>query len=157
MLTKSDSFVRKALLNRYIPYLNTQLQSYLEELGLPHRIQFTHTLTAEISRFGQSLDFGQLSAGQKARVNFALSLAFKDVLQRLHASINVCMLDEVLDHGLDSVGVQSAAKLVKRKARDEGLSMFIVSHKEEVTGIFDRIMTVQMSQGFSNIKEEITS
>lgn len=157
LLTKSDSFVRKTLLNRYIPYLNTQLQGYLEDLGLPHHIQFTHTLSAEISRFGQSLDFGNLSAGQRARVNFALSLAFKDVLQRLHAKINVCMLDEVLDHGLDAIGVQAAARLVKRKARDEELSMFIVSHKEEVTGIFDRTMTIQMSQGFSNIKEEITT
>lgn len=134
-----------------------QLQHYLDELGLPHTVQFTHELAAKISRFGQELDFGNLSAGQRARVNFALSLAFKDVLQRLHTKINVCMLDEVLDHGLDTVGVQAAARLVKRKARDEELSMFIVSHRDEVDGIFDRTMTVQMSQGFSNIKEEMTA
>lgn len=157
LLTKNDSFIRKNLLNRYLPYLNMQLQHYLDELGLPHTVQFTHELAAKISRFGQELDFGNLSAGQRARVNFALSLAFKDVLQRLHTKINVCMLDEVLDHGLDTVGVQAAAKLVKRKARDEELSMFIVSHRDEVDGIFDRTMTVQMSQGFSNIKEEMTA
>lgn len=154
LLTKSDSFVRKTLLNRYIPYLNAQLREYLEEIGLPHHIQFTHTLNAEISRFGQSLDFGQLSAGQKARVNFALSLAFKDVLQRLHSKINVFMIDEILDHGLDDVGVQAAARLVKRKAREEGLSMFIVSHKEAAIGLFDRTLTVQMTQGFSSIKDD---
>lgn len=157
LLTKNDSFIRKNLLNRYIPYLNMQLQHYLDELGLPHTVQFTHELAAKISRFGQELDFGNLSAGQRARVNFALSLAFKDVLQRLHTKINVCMLDEVLDHGLDTIGVQAAAKLVKRKARDEELSMFIVSHRDEVDGIFDRTMTVQMSQGFSNIKDESTT
>lgn len=157
LLTKNDSFIRKNLLNRYLPYLNMQLQHYLDELGLPHTVQFTHELAAKISRFGQELDFGNLSAGQRARVNFALSLAFKDVLQRLHTTINVCMLDEVLDHGLDAIGIQAAAKLVKLKAREEKLSMFIVSHRDEVDGVFDRTMTVQMSQGFSNIKEEATS
>ena len=100
------------------------------------------------------MDFGNLSAGQRARVNFALSLAFRDVLQRLHAKINVCLLDEVLDVGLDTVGVQAAAKLVKRKASDEELSMFIISHRDEVDGIFDRVLTVQMSQGFSYLKDD---
>lgn len=154
LLTKNDSFVRKTLLNRYLPYLNAQLQHYLDTLGLPHRVEFMHNLSAKISQFGRELDFGNLSAGQRARVNFALSFAFRDVLQRLHTKINVCMLDEVLDVGLDTVGVQAAAKLVKHKAREEELSMFIVSHRDEIDGIFDKVMTVQMSQGFSYIKDE---
>lgn len=153
LLTKNDSFIRKNLLNRYLPYLNMQLQHYLDELGLPHTVQFTHELAAKISRFGQDLDFGNLSAGQRARVNFALSLAFKDVLQRLHTKINVCMLDEVLDASMDNIGIQAASKLIKRKARDEELTMFIVSHRDEVDGVFDRVLTVQMHNGFSNVKK----
>ena len=152
LLTKNDSFIRKNLLNRYLPYLNMQLQHYLDELGLPHTVQFTHELAAKISRFGQELDFGNLSAGQRARVNFALSLAFKDVLQRLHTKINVCMLDEVLDASMDNVGIQAASKLIKHKAREEELTMFIVSHRDEVDGVFDRVMTIQMHNGFSNVK-----
>lgn len=153
ILTKKDSFVRKALLNKNIPFLNTKLQQYLEILGLPHRVVFTHEMTAEISQFGQSLDFGNLSAGQRARVNLALSFSFRDVLQTLHAPINVCILDEVLDVGLDSIGVQAAARLLKRKSRDENLGMFIISHRDEVNGIFDKTLTVQISQGFSYIKD----
>lgn len=154
LLTKNDSFIRKTILNRYLPYLNLQLDHYLSALGLPHKVEFLHNLEAKISQFDRPLDFGNLSAGQRARVNFALSLAFRDVLQRLHAKINVCLLDEVLDVGLDTVGVQAAAKLVKRKASDEELSMFIISHRDEVDGIFDRVLTVQMSQGFSYLKDD---
>jgi len=153
LLTKKDSFVRKALLNKNIPFLNSRLANYLNELGLPHTVEFTHEMTASISQFGRPLDFGNLSNGQRARVNLALSFAFRDVLQSVHGHINVCMLDEALDVGLDTVGVQNAARMLKRKARDEGLSMFIISHRDEIDNAFDRKIVVQMSKGFSSITE----
>jgi len=153
LLTKRDSFVRKELLNKSIPYLNSRLQYYLSELGLRHKVEFTHEMTANISQFGRSLDFGNLSAGQRARVNLALSLAFSDVLQQLHAKINIQMLDEVLDIGLDAIGIQLAAKLLKKIAKDEGTSMYIISHRDEVDGIFDHKMVIQMIKGFSYIKD----
>jgi DNA repair exonuclease SbcCD ATPase subunit len=123
-------------------------------LGLPHKVEFTHEMAARISRLDRELDFGNLSAGQRARVNFALALAFKDVRQNLHTKINVCMFDEVLDIGLDTLGVQAAARLLKRKARDEGLSLFIISHRDEIDRAFDNTITVQLSKGFSYIKED---
>jgi DNA repair exonuclease SbcCD ATPase subunit len=151
LLTKKDSFVRKALLNKNIPYLNQKLTHYLTVLGLPHKVEFTHEMTASISQFGHELDFGNLSAGQRARVNLALSFAFRDVLQSIHTKINVCMLDEALDHGLDSVGVQSAVKLLKKKAREEELCMFVITHRGEVDSAFDYTLTVQLKGGFSYI------
>ena len=154
LLTKKDSFVRKILLNKNIPFLNSRLQNYLTDLGLPHTVEFTHQLTAEISQFGRPMDFGNLSNGQRARVNIALSFAFRDVLQNLHTRINVCMLDEVLDVGLDAVGVQAAARMLKRKGRDEDLSLFIISHRDEIENAFENTMTVQMTKGFSYIKED---
>jgi DNA repair exonuclease SbcCD ATPase subunit len=153
LLTKKDSFVRKALLNKNIPFLNQKLAGYLTTLGLPHKVEFTHEMTASISQFGHELDFGNLSAGQRARVNIALAFAFRDVLQNMHTKVNICMLDEVLDHGLDSVGVQAAIKMLKRKAREEQLSMFVITHRE-VDSAFDHTMTIQLSQGFSYVKQE---
>lgn len=155
LLTKKDSFIRKALLNKNLPLLNTKLQHYITMLGLPHRVEFTKEMSATISQFGRKLDFGNLSQGQRARVNFALSMAFRDVLQNLHPKINICMLDEVLDFGLDSVGVIAAAKLVKQKARDENVCMFVISHRDEVSTIFDKRMVIQMSKQFSYVVDEM--
>lgn len=156
LLTKRDSFVRKALLNKNLPYLNMKLQENLVALGLSHKVEFTHELTARITQFGRELDFGNLSNGQQARVNIALSFAFRDVLQAMHTPINICLLDEVLDVGLDGIGVQAAAKMIKRKARDEKLSLFIISHRDEIDSAFDSTMTVQLSKGFSYIVQEQT-
>lgn len=152
LLTKKDSFVRKALLDKNIPFLNKKLREYLDALGLPHSVAFTPEMTVEIHRFGTLLDFGNLSNGQKARVNIALSFAFRDVLERLHSKIGICLLDEVIDHGLDAVGVQDAVKLLKRKARDEDTSMFIISHKEEALSLFDRTIIIQYEKGFSSVQ-----
>lgn len=153
LLTKKDSFVRKALLNKNIPFLNLRLNHYLAQLGLPHKVEFTHEMTAEISQFGRPMGFGNLSNGQRARVNLALSFAFRDVLQRLHTPVNICMLDEVLDVGLDDIGVSAAARMLKRKARDEQLCMFIISHRNELDNAFDRTLIIQMYKGFSHLKQ----
>mgnify|MGYP000436148711 CR=1 FL=1 len=131
LLTKKDSFIRKNLLNKNLIFLNQRLRGYLSDLGLPHRVEFTQEMTANISQFGRQLDFGNLSSGQKARVNLALSFSFRHVLQRSLDSVNVCMLDEVLDVGLDSVGVQNAAHMLKRKSREDELTLFIISHRDE--------------------------
>ena len=154
LLTKKDSFVRKVLLNKNLPFLNQRLQKYLTDLGLLHQVEFTHEMTANITQFGRQMDFGNLSAGQRARVNIALSFAFRDVLQNLHERINICMLDEVLDVGLDGPGVTAAARMLKRKAREEKLSLYIISHRDEIDSAFDYTMTVQLNSGFSTILKE---
>lgn len=154
LLTKKDSFVRKVLLNKNLPFLNQRLSKYLSTLGLNHQVEFTHEMTASITQFGRELDFGNLSNGQRARVNIALSFAFRDVLQNLHSQVNICMLDEVLDVGLDSPGISAAARMLKRKARDENLSLYIISHRDEIDSAFDRVMIVQMRDGFTQISKE---
>lgn len=151
LLTKKDSFVRRNLLNKNLPFLNQKLQDYLSELGLAHKVEFTHELTARITQFGRELSFGNLSAGQKARVNIALSFAFRDVLQSMHTPVNICMLDEILDVGLNGNGVQMAVRMLKKKARDEKLSMYVITHREEADSSFDRTLVVQISKGFSYV------
>lgn len=151
LLTKKDSFVRKALLHKNLPFLNSRLALYISELGLPHTVEFTPKLTACITQFGREIAFSLLSTGQKARVNFALSLAFCDVLQTLHQKVNIQLFDEVLDIGLDQHGVTVASQLLKRKAKDEYLTIFLISHRDEVQNLFDNTLVVKYIDGFSQV------
>ena len=61
------------------------------------------------------------------------------------------MLDECLDTGLGSVGVQLAAKMIKKIATNDHMSMLISSHREEISGMFDSILKVELKDGFSSI------
>lgn len=156
LLTKKDSFVRKALLNKNIPYMNLRLRHYMTQLGLPFKVEFTKELTAKISQLSHDIDYGQLSQGQRARVNLGLSFAFMDTLENIHKKrINICMLDEVLDIGLDSIGIQAALRLIRAKCKDDGKAMFVISHRHDqiAEAAFDRRVTVRMQAGFSTIIE----
>ena len=152
LLTDKKSFIRKHLINKRLPYLNERLTYYLKMLGLPHRVEFLSDLTPSITRRGSNMDFGNFSHGQKARVNFALSFAFRDVLERLHRKVNVCLLDEVLDKALCDVGANSAVTMINEKAKADNLTMFVITHKRELANRFGRVMVVKLKDGFSYIE-----
>lgn len=153
LLTKNDSFVRKNLVNKNLPILNKHLRKHLDDLGLPHVVEFTQDLEASISKMGNELHFGLLSNGQRSRLNFGLSIAFKDVRERLHGRTNIVVFDEVLDVGLDAPGVAACAQLIKKMARREGTSIYVISHREEISTVFDRKLVVTLSKNFSYIDQ----
>ena len=153
LLTDKNSFIRKTLLNKHLPYLNERLYYYLTEMNLPHTVEFGHDLSAVITKYGKTLNFKSLSTGQRSRVNLGLSFAFRDILQKIYGMINIYILDEVLDRGLDSEGVELAAKLLQRKAIEEDVSVYIITHRNELDNFFDNIITVEMNNNFSRIKE----
>ena len=151
LLTKKDSFIRKNLINRSIPFLNKRLNHYLYELKLTQIIEFKHDMTATVSQFGRGLDFGNLSRGQKARVNLAMAFAFRDVLQNLHGQINICMLDEILDAGLDTEGALIASDMLNHKSATDDISIYVIAHKEELQNKFDNKIKITMEESFSYI------
>lgn len=153
LLTKKDSFIRKNLLNKNLPYLNERLDVYLKELGLPHTCEFTPSLTPLITQFGREIGYQSLSRGQKSRINFALSLAFSDVLQILHRKISIQLFDEVLDLGLCPKGVADAVRVLKNKATSDKLSLYVITHKEEVQSSFEATLVVRFIDGFSQIEQ----
>jgi DNA repair exonuclease SbcCD ATPase subunit len=152
LLTKKDSYVRKALLNKNLPLLNSRIKIYLSQLGLQHKVTFNEDMTATISHFND-LPFENLSAGQSARLNLALSLAFRDVLESRYGKVGFCILDEFLDNGLGNVGVHLAAKLVKKIAKESNTAMLVISHKDEVQNLFDEKIEIELKNGFSKILE----
>jgi DNA repair exonuclease SbcCD ATPase subunit len=151
LLTKKDSFIRKALLNKSIPILNSRLRYNLDKIGLPHKVVFNDEMAVDISQFGSKLSYGNFSSGQKARVNLCLAFAFRDVLQSRFGKINLCILDECLDTGLGNVGVVQAAKMIKSIAVSDNLSLFVISHKDEVFNMFDKKLEIELRNGFSTI------
>lgn len=153
LLTDKNSFIRRKIINKTIPFLNSRLMFYTRELGLPHVVKFDDDMSCTVSEYGRELDFGNLSSGEKKRVNLSLSLAFRDVLHHLHSRVNCLFIDEI-DASLDGSGVDSVFKLLKTKVRDDGLSLWIISHRPEAVGRFDRSVIVRKENGFSRIVDD---
>lgn len=151
LLTDKNSFVRRKIINITIPFLNGRINGYTMALGLPHIVKFDADMSCTVSEYGRELDFGNLSSGEKKRVNLALSLAFRDVFHHLHSKINSLFMDEADGGSLDGPGVDSIIKLIKRKSRDEELGIWVISHRPEMLGRFDREMIIKKHNGFSHI------
>lgn len=152
LLTNKDSFLRRRIINKSIPFLNDRINHYTAQLGLPHIVKFDADMSCTVSEFGRELDFGNLSAGEKKRVNAGLALAFRDVLHHLHARSNLLLIDE-LDGQLDGSGIDAIIRILKDKSRDEELAVYIISHHPNVAGRLDRTMIVSKEHGFSTITE----
>ena len=151
LLTDKNSFIRRKIINKTIPFLNTRLNYYTSELGLPHLVKFDDDMSCTVSEYGRELDFGNLSNGEKKRVNMALSLSFRDVLHHLHGKVNLMFIDEIDGGSLDDLGIDAITKMIKKKSRDDDIAIWIISHRPEMAGRFEHEITIQKENGFSSI------
>jgi DNA repair exonuclease SbcCD ATPase subunit len=150
LLTSKDSFIRKKIIDQNIAYLNHRLAYYLESIGLPHEVRFLSDLSVEIQDLGRNLDFAQLSRGERNRLILSLSWAFRDIYESLNHPINLLCIDELVDNGLDSTGVEMALAILKRMSRDHNRSVFLISHREELIGRVNTVLMVEKSGGFTS-------
>lgn len=152
LLTNKDSFVRKAIIEQNLSYLNTRLQWYLVKIGLPHKVKFLSDLSVSITNFGRELDWGNLSRGEQTRLMLGLSFSFRDVFESLNKAINLLFVDELLDQGLDSGGLNATIELLQTMSREHKRDVFIVSHHEELHSKIQNIITIVKQNGFSSLK-----
>jgi DNA repair exonuclease SbcCD ATPase subunit len=155
MLTSKDSFVRKKIIDQNLAYLNSRLGAYLSAIGLPHEVKFINDLSVEITELGRDLDFDNLSRGERNRLILSLSWAFRDVWENLYQHINLLFIDELIDSGMDASGVENSLAILKRMNRERGKSIFLVSHREELSGRVNNILTVTKENGFTSFGSNI--
>ena len=149
LLTSKDSFVRKKIIDQNLSYLNSRLTSYLDKMGLPHQVVFQNDLSVEITELGRELDFDNLSRGERNRLILGLSFAFRDVWENLYFPINTLFIDELIDSGLDTIGVESAMAILKDMTRNRNKSVWLVSHREELAGRVASVLQVIKENGFT--------
>tara|TARA_B110000285_G_scaffold87798_1_gene100666 strand:- start:4135 stop:5865 length:1731 start_codon:yes stop_codon:yes gene_type:complete len=149
LLTSKDSFIRKRIIDQNISYLNHRLAYYLEKLGLPHDVKFASDLTVEITEYGRDLDFDNLSRGERNRLILGLSWAFRDIYESLNHPMNLMCVDELIDSGMDSTGVENALAILKKMNREQGKNILLISHKEELVGRVNNVLTVVKEGGFT--------
>jgi DNA repair exonuclease SbcCD ATPase subunit len=155
LLTNKDSFIRKKIIDQNLSYLNKRLSYYIDKLGLPHRVVFQNDLTVEITQLGQDLDFDNLSRGERNRLILSMSFAFRDVWEGLYQSINLLFVDELMDAGMDSAGVEAGLAVLKKMARERNKNIYLISHKDELVGRVNNVLRVIKENGFTSYSNDI--
>jgi DNA repair exonuclease SbcCD ATPase subunit len=111
---------------------------------------FQNDLTVSIEELGRELDFDNLSRGERNRLILSMSWAFRDVFESLYQPINLLFIDEMIDNGLDTAGVENALGLLKHMSRERHKSIWLVSHRDELAGRVENILKVIKENGFTS-------
>jgi DNA repair exonuclease SbcCD ATPase subunit len=155
LLTNKDSFIRKKIIEQNLAYLNNRLTYYLDKLGLPHQVLFQNDLSVEITQLGQDLDFDNLSRGERNRLILGMSFAFRDVWESLYQNINLLFIDELIDSGMDTAGVENSLSVLKKIGRERDKNIYLISHKDELIGRVNFVMKVIKENGFTSYENDI--
>lgn len=156
LLTSKDSFIRKKIIDQNLTFLNHRLAHYLTDIGLPHAVKFKSDLEVEISMYGKEFDFDNLSRGERTRLILSLSWAFRDVFESMNDKINLLFIDELIDSGLDSSGVEASLAILKKMARENKRNIFLISHRDELIGRVSNVLKVVKEGGFTSLETSET-
>jgi len=149
LLTNKDSFVRKRIIEQNLAYLNHRLGYYLDKLQLPHEVIFKSDLEVDITQLGQSFDFDNLSRGERNRLILALSWSFRDVYESFTEPMNLLFIDELVDSGMDQVGIELSMAVLKKMGREMNRNVFLISHRDELAGRVNNVLMVVKQNGFT--------
>ena len=155
LLTAKDSFLRTKIIEQNLTYLNQRLANYLAKVKLPHTVVFRPDLSVSIEELGRELDFDNLSRGERNRLILSLSWAFRDVWEGLYQQINLLFIDELIDAGMDTSGVESSMAVLKDMARTQNKNIFLISHKDELVSRVNSVLKVIKENGFTNYANDV--
>ena len=155
LLTSKDSFIRKRIIDQNLSYLNGRLSHYLDKIGLPHTVTFLNDLTVDIQELGRELDFDNLSRGERNRLILSLSWAFRDVWESLYQPVNLLFVDELMDSGMDQMGTDNALAILKKMSREANKSIWLVSHKDELSSRVNNVLRVVKENGYTTYATDV--
>ena len=153
VLLKDDG-IKATIIKQYIPIINKLINMYLERMEFFCKFEVDENFKETIkARHRDESSYDSFSEGEKMRIDLALLFTWREIARmRNSSSVNLLILDEVMDSSLDAAGTDEFLKIVRQLT--EGNNVFIISHKSDQIGDkFDRVITFQSEKNFSKIKE----
>jgi DNA repair exonuclease SbcCD ATPase subunit len=148
--------LRKFVVSRILPILNSKVNEYLKIMGSEYTLAFNMNLEEKIlSRNREERPYNSFSSGEKKRLDLSVLLALMDI-SRMQNSIetNILVLDEVLDTSMDSEGVENFLEFLKVgfKKSYPDKCIYIITHRKEIAGeSFDRLINLVKRNNFTEI------
>ncbi len=144
-----DGVKQKVIIN-YLPILNKEIADNLDMLNFPYQLDIDSKFEPHLRELGVELSPETLSDGEETRVDLVILCSLFKLLKRRFPTINILSIDEVIS-SLDNESSGLVLDYLKRFAKENNLSCFIVSHTDLFLDNFDKIINVSKN-GFSKIE-----
>jgi DNA repair exonuclease SbcCD ATPase subunit len=147
-----DSGIKAQIVKKYLPVMNKCIRNYLQQLDLSIHFTLDEEFNESVSSpLHQNFSYASFSEGQKARIDLALMLTWREVGKMKNSvTTNLLMLDEVFSSSLDEVGKECLLTIL-RYGLDDKQRVVVVDHtlSEAFKDKFDRSIEVTRTKGFS--------
>lgn len=147
----SDSGIKKTLIDKIVPTLNSRIKSISERLEFKFQFEFDSDFNPVISYLGMEVSPESLSSGQRKKMNLIVLLAFIEIIKMKHSQMNVLFLDEIFS-SLDKNNVYKAIEILKEYAEQYKMTIFVVSHESLPEEFFNYRILVTTQDHFSEMK-----
>ena len=141
----SPDSIRKNIISKVVASINAMINQNLSELC----VNFTCALSSDMNDYAimagdNEVDLDLRSAGERMKLLISSQLAFrKFLMSRFNVSMNVMIIDEVVDRALDSVSIQKLLGLLLQLSQKENTNIYIISHRGEVEEMFKTMSDTQ--------------
>jgi DNA repair exonuclease SbcCD ATPase subunit len=152
MLLK-DSGIKSKIIKNYLPVMNEIINKYLNEMNFFVSFTLDEEFNEEIkSRHRDTFSYMNFSEGEKARIDLAILLAWREIAKIKNSShCNLLILDEVFDSSLDSLGVDDLSGVLKNLAASN--SVYVITHKkDQLIDKFEKTISFNKRNNFSKMK-----
>lgn len=147
-----DDGIKATILSKYLPIINAQVNAYLGALNFFVGFEMDSTFDVIFkSRFRDKFKYDMFSEGQKARIDLALMMTWRDVAKLKNSvSTNLLVMDEIFDGSLDTEGSEEMLQILNAL---EGENVWVISHKDLYVEKFDKVYRFVLEDNFSQIQE----
>lgn len=148
-----DTGIKTKIIRQYLPLINKLVNEYLAQLNFAVSFTLDEEFKESIkSRFRDNFSYESFSEGEKARINIALLLTWREIARRKNsAACNLLVMDETLEN-LDSDGAGDLIKIINTFSAQK-MNTIVISHKiaqdDSVLEYFDTMVKVTKAKNFS--------
>jgi DNA repair exonuclease SbcCD ATPase subunit len=148
-----DGGIKSKIIKQFVPVINAAINKYLQILDLNVQFEIDENFKETIkSRFREDFSYESFSEGEKARINLAITFAWRHIAKMRNSSAtNLLILDEVADGGVDSDGIDDLVKILNTMGDTH---VFVISHRESMLDKFHACIKFQKIKNFSHIVED---
>ena len=135
----ADDGMKKMVFSMFVPAFNKAVQRNITKAHLPFVVTFDDSMAYTFKTLpGLSPSYTMLSQGQKRKLGFAISMAFRDFVSLVgNFNVNFLSLDEVLDISTDDNSMRDMLDLAKLMLADIGCAVIITHRGKVVSDKFD--------------------
>lgn len=154
----SDDGIKTYFFEQLLPQLNCHVNKYINAFGLQVTLEFDKSLEAKIQQGKYECEYMGFSNGERARIDMAILLSFFDISRNIsNWSCNVLFIDEVMDNGVDSDGIESFIStlynVVTGNLNKHDIGIYLISHKLTNSDVaWDSVVDIVKTNRFSELK-----